>query len=114
MKKESGAVQVLPRGVEGAIQAVADHPVRLEDLTAQDLEKLLRMVTVDKLKDEARRRVDLKGIDYQKERLAFVARAERKSVHTAKSYRSALARAEAYCARHGFELLELTPARAAR
>lgn len=90
---------------------IAHESPRLEELSAEDLERLARVVVAEGLKDELRAAAELEKIDYGAEKTRFIASSSRTgSIRTKKLYGAALGRLEAFCAHLGISPLELTPA----
>jgi site-specific recombinase XerD len=94
--------------VKAVARRIAKEAPTLEDLRAEDLEKLARAVVVEALKDDLRTRAKIEKIDYQGERETFLSRV--RSEHTGRAYRAALDRLQRWCLRQGVEPVELTPA----
>jgi site-specific recombinase XerD len=92
---------------------IAKEAPTLKDLNNEQLEQIARMVMTQRLAAEMNTAVNLAGIDYRAERETFLNNAGRAdSKHTHRSYRSAIARLEAYAERAHISPLELTPMRA--
>jgi site-specific recombinase XerC len=99
--------------VKSVAARIARDSPKLADLEPAELASLARVVVAESLKDDLRREADLARIDYQAERKRFLERASRTgSTHTARAYRSALGRLDAWCSTQSISPLELTPARA--
>jgi hypothetical protein len=97
--------------VKSVARRIAEDSPKLADLQPEELEKLARVVVAESLKDDLRREADLARIDYRAEHDRFLQRASRTgSRHTLRSYRTALERLEAWCAKEKIAVLELTPA----
>jgi len=77
----------------------------LADLNNEQLEQIARIAMTQRLTAELNRRVDLAGIDWQKERDTFLS--DTKSPHTRRAYAAALGRLEAWASRENINPLEL-------
>jgi len=99
--------------VQDMAMRIAKEAPTLADLNNDQLEQIARLVITQKLTHELSAAAALAGIDYKAERETFLNNAgSTDSKHTRRSYRSALARLEAYTERAHISPLELTPARA--
>ena len=99
--------------VHDMAQRIAHEAPTLADLNPDQLEQIARLVITQRLTNELHTAANLAGIDYAAERETFLNNAgSTDSKHTHRSYRSALARLEAYADRAHISPLELTPARA--
>jgi len=77
----------------------------LADLNNEQLEQIARIAMTQRLTAELNRRVDLAGIDWQKERDTFLS--DTKSPHTRRAYAAALGRLEAWASRENINPLEV-------
>ena len=93
-----------------AVRIAREAPT-LADLAPDQLEQIARMVMAQRLTRELDAAANLAGIDWQKEKAVFLANAGQ-SEHTRRGYKNAIARLDAWAARHNANPLELTPAQA--
>lgn len=97
--------------VKAVAKRIAKESPKLADLSAEDLERLARVVVAGDLRDELKRAAQLEKIDLAGERETFLKRASRTgSKQTQRAYRTALERLEAWCSSKAITALELTPA----
>ena len=96
--------------VEEVAKRIAERP-ELADLAPQALEALAKIVVAEELKDDLKRKANLKRISYESERKKFLEAASRTgSSHTQEAYRRALFSLEVWCSERGLRPLELSPA----
>ena len=96
--------------VDELARRLARESPELADLAPDQLEAVARQVLGQKLVRDLGRKTELAGIDCAAEKANFLAQAGRTgSRHTRKAYGASLARLEAFAARRGIPVLELTP-----
>jgi integrase len=90
---------------------IARESPELKDLDQAQLDRITEIVIGQGLVDEMKAAVKLAGINYEREKSAFLAAAGA-SAHTKKGYRAALARLDSWAAAQGINPLELKPMQA--
>ena len=90
---------------------IAREAPTLADLNNDQLEQIARIVMTQRLTQELHTAANLAGIDYEKEKAVFLSNAGQ-SEHTRRGYKLAIARLDAWAARHNVNPLELTAAQA--
>jgi len=102
-----------PSALDALIQRLARHSPQLEDLSPSDLENLGRLVLVNNLVDDLRRRVALSRIDCAVEMRKFLETASPSgSWQTAQAYARSLDQLDRWTFRQGLDLLSLGPRQA--
>lgn len=107
-----GIIQQTQKIKDLAKSIVVEAP-QLSDLNPAQLEAIAKLVITDRLKDQMKRAVNLAGIDYEAEKTRFLeTNSKTASKHTARAYKNALKKLEAYAEARNISPLELTPATA--
>jgi len=92
-----------------AIKIANESPV-LNDLTAEQLEQIAKIVITQKLTNELNNKVKLANIKYKHEKDQFIMQSSRTgSEQTQIQYYKALTSLEKYTKKNGYEILQLTP-----
>lgn len=112
---EASTVDVFPKkilflGRGETEELIAKDRPTLEDLAAGERGKVIARAIVNRLTDDANRRMDALAIDYAEEREKSLAGASRTgSKHTKTRYRQGIAALESWCSDQGVLPLELAP-----
>ena len=105
--------QTQSKSVQELAKNILHQAPQLSELTADQLETVAKLVIADRLKDQLKRAVDLAGIDYEAEKARFLeTNSKTASKQTARAYKNALKKLEAYAEARNISPLELTPATA--
>lgn len=96
--------------VKAVAKRIAKEAPELSDLSADDLERLAKVVVAEGLKDDLKHAAQLEKIDLDEERARFMARL--KSKQTQRAYGTALDKLTTWCDSKGITILELTPSTA--
>jgi site-specific recombinase XerD len=92
---------------------IANESPNLDDLTAEQLEQIARIVITQNLTNELNNKAKLASIDYKKEKSIFIMTTSRSgSECTQISYLKALKELERYTKKNGLSILQLTPGQA--
>ncbi len=109
----SGSGRIIHVGadaVESLAKRLSHASPELEDLTADQLHQIAKLVIIEKLTKELGRKTGLARIDYAAERETFLTNAGRtESAHTQTGYRAGLDRIDAWAHSAGLAVLELSP-----
>jgi site-specific recombinase XerD len=93
--------------LSGLISFLVHQTPSLETLGREELKQVAKAVVFDSLKDDLKQRVELEKINYADKRIAFLARASKRSIATFKTYSVALSALEAWAERKGLQVLEM-------
>ncbi|MBO4675291.1 MAG: phage integrase N-terminal SAM-like domain-containing protein [Elusimicrobiaceae bacterium] len=99
--------------IKDLAKSIVIEAPQLSDLNADQLEAIAKLVITDRLKDQMKKAVNLAGIDYEAEKARFLeTNSKTASKQTARAYKNALKKLEAYAEARNISPLELTPATA--
>jgi len=94
--------------VQEAVWKLAHKAPKLDDLSEDQIKRVVEMTLAQQLTEEMRHRVKLEGIDYEAEKAKWIARAGKAdSPNTRRSYRNSIRKVEAWCAREKVNVLDL-------
>jgi len=97
----------LPAGNPAELaRIIKNEAPTLATLNNEQLDQIAKMVIAQRLTSELNAKVDIAGIDWQKEKNTFLS--DTKSEHTRRAYNAALSRLETWASREGINPLELS------
>ena len=113
MKITNGLTEYKNNAVETMALKIAKESPELNDLTAEQLEQIAKIVITQNLTNELNNKAKIANINYKQEKSLFIMMSSRTgSEYTQISYLKALKELERYTKKNGINILQLTPGQA--